>query len=1091
MLAMFDTRPSIRPVLILALVVFASSGCTKSLRKVRFSARGDSAFAAEKYDDAEIEYKNALRMVPLDPPTMGKLGQIYYKEGRLIQAYMYLQKASELLPDDGDLRLKLAMAEFPLGKVKEAREAALRMLKSEPTNEDALFLLAATSRAQKDADESQQLIEKLRAGGKDCSGYHVALGVLRLIRHDVDGAEGEFSKAVELDPKSSAAQGELGQIYASRHDMKRAGQAFKNSSDAAPLRSVFKLKYAEYLRVTGSKADATKLLDSITTGAPDYIPALIVVMKVAFEERRFDDCAATIGKILARDSGNYEALSQRGALRLTKGDVDGAIADLEKLDGVYRRVPQLKYELALAYLRKGDKTKAEDKLNQDVLIAPDFDPALLLLAELNVRKGNPAAAVDSLTQLLKKKPQVGRAYLLLAQAFLAEKKPEEALAVYQRLREIAPKDPQIPYLEGMVERDMKQPAEARKFFEESVAVAPEFAAAQEMLVNMDLSEMRYSEATDLVQGLVKRYPKSAGPWVLMEKIHLAGHDLKAAEADLLKAIDVDPKFQPSYLLLSRIYVSTNRQQEALTKLTALADKTNNENALYQIALIHYELKQYDQARAAYERLLGVNPHSLPALNNLAYLYSDQLHQLDKALEYAKRARESFSDSVQAADTLGWVLFKRGEYHNALTLIQEAAEKEPSEHGIQFHLGMTHYMLGEEVPARLALQQAVSLAPESPDKEEAKRRLAVLDIDPYTAGPTVQADLESRVHADPNDPVARVRLAAIQGRKGGSSDAAAGFEAALKLKPNDVALMLELVKLYTGSLHNPARARELARNAHENAPDDPKISALLGHLLYQTGDYAWALDLLQQAARGLPDQPELAFDLARSNYSVGRVAEAQAGLKGLSQGSAPAALSASAGHLASMISAAKGPAEAQAALGEAKKILEADPGDIPATLVMALSDESQGNFQEAQRLYEKVSPDNAPFAPVVRRLALLYTRRLSDDKRALDLVNRARAAFPDDPELSGALGALDYRKADYSAAARLLQESLRARGDDAETLYYLGMTHYQLKDVSDSQDELKRALDLKLSGAEAGEAMRAMDEMNGTSKAPSLSDIPTN
>jgi Flp pilus assembly protein TadD len=438
-----------------------------------------------------------------------------------------------------------------------------------------------------------------------------------------------------------------------------------------------------------------------------------------------------------------------------------------------------------------------------------------------------------------------------------------------------------------------------------------------------------------------------------------------------------------------------------------------------------------------------------------------------------------------------VLFKHGEYHNAMTLFQEAAEKEPSDHEVQFHLGMTHYMLGEEDPARLAFEQVVASSPDLAAREEARRRLAVMDIDPATAGPAAQSDLEARVRADPNDPVARVRLAAIQGRKGGSGDAAAGFEAALKLKPRDVGVMLELVKLYTGALHNPARARELAKNAHESAPDDPKISALLGHVLYQNGDYAWSLDLLQQAARDMPDQPELAYDLARSDYGVGKVAEAEEKLKGLAQGSAPAAIQASAGHLASMIAAAGSPAQARASLGEATKILEADPGDIPATIVVALSDESQGNFQEALRLYEKVSPDSAPFAPAVRRLALLYTWRLSDDKKALDLVSRARTAYPDDPELSGALGVLDYRRADYSAAVRLLQESLRARGDDPETLYYLGMTHYQLKDVSDSQDELKRAMDLKLPGAEAGEAMRALDEMNGTAKAPSLSDIPTN
>jgi uncharacterized protein HemY len=64
-----------------------------------------------------------------------------------------------------------------------------------------------------------------------------------------------------------------------------------------------------------------------------------------------------------------------------------------------------------------------------------------------------------------------------------------------------------------------------------------------------------------------------------------------------------------------------------------------------------------------------------------------------------------------------------------------------------------------------------------------------------------------------------------------------------------------------------------------------------------------------------------------------------------------------------------------------------------------------------------------------------------------------------------------------------------RGDDPETLFYLGMSHYRLKELTESKAELQRALDLNVADQEANEAKRALDDMSGTSHVPSLSDVP--
>jgi Flp pilus assembly protein TadD len=52
-----------------------------------------------------------------------------------------------------------------------------------------------------------------------------------------------------------------------------------------------------------------------------------------------------------------------------------------------------------------------------------------------------------------------------------------------------------------------------------------------------------------------------------------------------------------------------------------------------------------------------------------------------------------------------MLYKRGDYEQALTLLSKSAAKCLDNAEMQFHLGMAHYMMGHEEAALTALRQA--------------------------------------------------------------------------------------------------------------------------------------------------------------------------------------------------------------------------------------------------------------------------------------------------------------------------------------------------------------------------------------------------
>jgi Flp pilus assembly protein TadD len=91
-----------------------------------------------------------------------------------------------------------------------------------------------------------------------------------------------------------------------------------------------------------------------------------------------------------------------------------------------------------------------------------------------------------------------------------------------------------------------------------------------------------------------------------------------------------------------------------------------------------------------------------------------------------------------------------------------------------------------------------------------------------------------------------------------------------------------------------------------------------------------------------------------------------------------------------------------------------------------------------------------------------------------VAEKARNAYPDDPELAKSLGILSYYQAKYNRSAELLQETIGRNRDDGELYYYLGMDYSQLKQNKESKQALGRALALKIPDKLAAEAKRTLD-----------------
>jgi Flp pilus assembly protein TadD len=108
------------------------------------------------------------------------------------------------------------------------------------------------------------------------------------------------------------------------------------------------------------------------------------------------------------------------------------------------------------------------------------------------------------------------------------------------------------------------------------------------------------------------------------------------------------------------------------------------------------------------------------LNNLAWLYSER--DDPRALETAERAHAVAPESGEVADTLGWLLVRKGEMTRAIPLLREAVHRAPGVAEIRYHLAVALARSGEADEARDLLRGLEAQGEDFPSRVQARALL---------------------------------------------------------------------------------------------------------------------------------------------------------------------------------------------------------------------------------------------------------------------------------------------------------------------------------------------------------------------------------
>jgi len=769
--------------------------------------------------------------------------------GKVAEAEAAAREAVARVPASAESQIGLGELMFATGRLQEATAATEAALAVEPENPDALMLQALQLLAGPEPAAAAPVLERAvkaaaEAGGKlpiqaSALGYLVELD---LAAKDPDRAAQRVSELVKLTGLTPPARYLRARVAVERNDI-----------DAA-------------------KQDLQEAL----VVAKDYLPARRLFGAINVIENQYELAEANLRPVVKANPGDAFSKRLLATVLLARRQPNEALSLLDTSTVAEGEAREMMLAMAgQASLQTGDVARASDYFRQGAQQFP----------------GNPSFELG------------------LALTLLAEGRIDEAEKI-------------IRDVQG------EQADAARAAFDVVILV----------------QKGALDEARAAAQAAVGRFPDTAWANNLLGSVLIAGGDFKAAREALIKATEKGPDDLAAVANLARVeqLLGNPDAAAALWRRILTADVTNAD-AAGALARLEVERGNLPEALKVLEPFRG--KYSRAQLLVAAILLDQGAAA--EARKIGEEVLKAEPDNPEALNLLGLADFAVGEPRTGAERFRRAIELQPAAPIYRLNLARALLAANELAGAEAALEEvrkrvpgsaqllgietALALAQRRPDAArkilarmqadeigdprlrtaldaevlvaegklaEASRRYA----EAYRLGPNLDsavrawgaaqsagqkpdpAILDDWLKRNPDDVRAR-RVAADLFLAGGLTDRARqSYEVILEFEPRDVAALNNLAWIYQQS--DDSRALQLADRALKLAPGNASVLDTAGWAQLRIGDKRRGAELIEEAAKAAPDNPDIQYHLAIVLIDGGKRAEGRAILEKILAGDTP-------------------------------------------------------------------------------------------------------------------------------------------------------------------------------------------------------------
>lgn len=739
-----------------------------------------------------------------------------------------------------------------------------------------------------------------------------------------------------------------------------------------------------------------------------------------------------------------------------------------------------------------------------------------------------------------KSPEEKRAaYLESAQSYVKDGKLAEAAIQYQNALKIAPDDASTLVALGEIQLKRMQAEDAYKAFSRAAAADPRNTKAHRYMAFMQILAKKFDMAEKEARTILAYDPKNRDAQeILAQALFNTGRKDEALK--LSTGLLSDPKpSETNFTNTATMYLALNRADDALATLSrGTSIYPNSAKIKFLASDIHAAKGDIPLARKWAEEAYQSDGKSLKAGLTLARFYANfqmddlfgslltQLktsfpkesapyllesvylqdkREIDKAIAAGEKA-VSLQDTAENKTRLAQLFLRKGDVPKAQKLLQEAIEKDAKTLQARILLAQIHLKAREPQKALDTLDMLIRNVPERPDVATEAAQAYLMQGDLVKA----RGFVEKALGANKGNVALLSMMTKIHFAQGSYRDTLTeiGQLGKYALVQPDI--------LYAGvlsafSIDDKAKGAEYAAALKKIAPDTWPALHAQSMVSLSKKDKNGAYAAADRAVTLYPQMPQALSLYASIAPAVVTREQAIEKISGLCAKNGTASccmilarlleasgkVDASLGQLkqaagmepdnASIVHAIAQFYVRNKMIGKAmdeyESLINKNPNDLKAAVMLAQLNQSQGNLKDAKKVYTYVIERDPKNVLAANNLSwiLADSGTPSDLTEALRLAQIAKEKFPDDPRIADTLGYVYLKKGLVENSLGQFRLALEKMPQEPTINYHMALALAQLSRNPEARKHAEAALNSKAQFPERDQAQKLLAKINSGKK----------
>ncbi|MDR4124602.1 tetratricopeptide repeat protein [Yanghanlia caeni] len=473
--------------------------------------------------------------------------------------------------------------------------------------------------------------------------------------------------------------------------------------------------------------------------SPNDPDAVASSLALAASSGQTTGLAGTLRSRIEEASNKEHAIAQAASIVGKMNDKRVAYQVLEEaLPESVRSIPLAQLALADAAWAAEDPVRALQAARAALELAPTSEMAAQRVLEYGLSVDS-RAAIRETEAYVERHPEMRRLRLLLVNRLVGRHEFDAALAQVAAMRERNPEDFDLLYTEAEVNMRAERYDRAKALLHEYISVQEQRGSAlpdkattaggdasdaRLLLVQIAEKEGDRHEAIrqlDLIDDPGLRFQAQIHKAVLVSR----SGDLEGARRTL-QALTPQSDNERTVLALTTasIYRDSGRSDEAIAVLEqADAEMPDMAEIKYDLAMLYERQGRYDDFERLMREIIRIAPDNANAYNSLGYTFADRNVNLHEAEELLEQALELEPDNPYILDSVGWYLYRTGDYSGALEYLRRSWHQLPSGE-VAAHLGEVLWMMQRKAEARDIWKEGLKHEPENEVLQKTLKRFGV-------------------------------------------------------------------------------------------------------------------------------------------------------------------------------------------------------------------------------------------------------------------------------------------------------------------------------------------------------------------------------